>query len=95
MSGSVDTGNTIVSNSTQMDIVENFISLGNNCISDNTGSSIFTLSTDMNSTDPMLNNLSNNGGDVQTMSLKYNIPCLNTGNISYGLTLYDKRCWVQ
>jgi hypothetical protein len=87
--------NTIIANNDGYDFNGLGNSRGTNCISDNSGSSIFTLSTDMNSTDPMLNNLSDNGGYVQTMSLKYDIPCLNTGNLIYAITNYDEMDTIE
>ncbi len=52
---------------------------GYNICSDTSCNSFLTATGDKTSTGPLLNSLADNGGDIQTISLKYGSPAIDTG----------------
>ncbi len=67
------------------------LSLGGNVLSDNSCSSdIFTQSTDLMSTDPLLGEFADHGGSVQTVELKRNSPAVDAG-VDSGCPVTDAR----
>jgi hypothetical protein len=70
--------NTLVSGSTGTNFFGTFADLGHNLSSDATP--VWTSGTSLNSTDPLLLPLTNNGGPTLTMALRAGSPALNTAD---------------
>jgi len=80
---SITATNTILSSNTvqncESTLTGNLISLGYNLSSDGSCSTVFNVTGDLNSTDPKLSTLADNGGDVETVALLAGSPAIDTG----------------
>ena len=92
-SGYLDLVNTIIANENLLpNCSGDLLSLGNNLSNDNTCD--LGQATDLVLTDPLLNDLFDNGGFTATHALQANSPAVDAGN-NYSCTSYDQRYFIR